>query len=154
MHACVYIVHTCFCKGEWSSCISVIPFDFTTTIMFVFFSITDETSCSEGDIRLVTGTTIGNYQGHVEICHLHIWKTVCSSNWDENDGRVVCQQLGLEFLSIPQYYKSNYGKGIGQIWLRNLSCTGSEAKLTECPHDEFSSNRCSSSVANVICTSK
>ena len=89
----------------------------------------------------------------MEICHLQIWSTLCSSAWDRNGGMVVCHQLGLEFLQIPTRYK--YGKGTGQIWLGNLSCTGSESRLTDCPHYEFSSNDCySSQVANVICTSK
>jgi len=118
------------------------------------FLITDATSCSEGDIRLVGG--VNGYQGHVEICHLSIWNSLCSSTWDRNDGTVACHQLGLEFVTIPPHtYRHNYGQGTGQIWLEKLSCTGSEARLTDCVHNQFNSNKCTSSqIVNLICTSK
>jgi len=121
---------------------------FGITAMLLLLN-TDETSCSEGDIRLAG--SVGDYQGHVEICHLHIWNTLCSSTWDRNDGIVACYQLGLEFAKIPTHH--TYGTGTGQILLNELSCTGSEAKLTDCPHYKSSSNYCYNA-ANLICVSK
>ena len=40
--------------------------------------------------------------GGVEICINGVWGTVSGFNWDDNDARVVCRQLG---------YNVNTGEG-------------------------------------------
>ena len=63
-------------------------------------------NCSDGEVRLVDGVT--DYEGRVEICINRVWGTVCStisryyyrSNWDVNDAKVVCRQLGHQELGI------------------------------------------------------
>ena len=55
-------------------------------------------NCSNGDIRLVNGTTV--LEGRLEICINNAWGTVCSQGFTADDAEVVCQQLKLPFNSV------------------------------------------------------
>ena len=48
--------------------------------------------CNDTDVRLRDGRTPN--EGRVEICYYDNWGTICDDNWDDNDARVVCRQLG------------------------------------------------------------
>ena len=63
------------------------------------------------------------------------WGTVCGVSWDPLDSKVVCRQLGYNGVNRTYSYTSqhNFGEGRGQIWLRDLQCTGSEANHLQCP---------------------
>ena len=54
--------------------------------------------CNEGDVRLVEGAT--RLEGRVEICKDNEWGTVCQTNWEVAEARVVCRQLGLSVAGI------------------------------------------------------
>ena len=51
-----------------------------------------DTSCNNGDVRLVGG--INELEGQVEICYNKIWGSICHNSWDIYDANVVCKQLG------------------------------------------------------------
>ena len=55
-------------------------------------SDTTSSSCTDGAIRLVNGSI--SQEGRVEVCVSGFWGTICSSGWNKNDARVICQQLG------------------------------------------------------------
>ena len=52
------------------------------------------------------------------------------------------------------HYSAHFGQGIGQIWLSNLHCTGSEVSLLTCPHDGIGVHSCGHQYdAGVECSS-
>ena len=103
----------------------------------IIFSI-DETTCTEGEIRLVGGAD--DYEGRIEICHNGIWGTICDDLWSANDGEVACRQLGLDYVATRT--RAFYGEGTGEIWLDNVGCTGSETELVDCNHNGFGVHNC------------
>ena len=100
-------------------------------------------NCSDGDVRLVDGSV--NYEGRVEVCINRVWGTVCSTtyrynyaNWDLNDAKVVCRQLGHQELGATVYTSSStFGAGTDPVFLSNLQYVGSESNLLECRNSNF-----------------
>jgi len=87
--------------------------------------------CNNGDIRLVGGSNI--YEGRVEVCWNETWGTVCDGFWSVNDGNVACRQLGFLDNGATIFSNAYFGRGTGPILLDDLLCTGSEARLIDCP---------------------
>ena len=80
--------------------------------------------------------------------------TVCDDDWDINDARVVCRQLGFaDAVSAPG--SAHFGAGSGQIWLDNVGCSGSEESIADCTHNGWGVESCNHyEDASVICSSK
>jgi len=111
-----------------------------------------EANCTEGEIRLVG--TAGGYDGDVIICHLNVWGLICGNMWDNNDGMVACRQLGLEFFSVTSRSHYHDGKERDLFLVGNLSCTGSEKRLTDCDNNIFGTYSCQDRKAGLICDGK
>lgn len=80
------------------------------------------------------------------------WGTVCDDLWDENDARVVCNELGHPTGSASAESRAHFGEGSGPIWMDNVMCTGYESSLQYCSFPGYGLNDCSHQEdAGVIC---
>ncbi len=90
----------------------------------------------------------------MEIRYNDQWGTVCDDDWDMNDAAVVCRQLQCgSVISAP--HGASFGPGSESIWLDDVQCSGSEAKLTQCPHGGLGNHDCNHGEdAGVVCSGK
>lgn len=58
-----------------------------------FYNTLVFTDCTDGDIRLVAGSS--ELEGRVEVCVDGVWGTVCSDLWGAEESSVACRQLGF-----------------------------------------------------------
>lgn len=82
------------------------------------------------------------------------WGTVCDDDWNINSAQVACRELG--YLGARQaLHGGQVPRGVGQIWLDNVRCTGRESNLSSCSHAGLGNNDCSHSEdAGVVCSSE
>ena len=103
-------------------------------------------------LRLIGGSGPG--EGRVEIYYRGTWGTVCDDNWDKNDARVVCRQLGYSF-AVSAPHSARFGQGSGKIWLDDVQCQGNETSIVNCRHRPWGVHNCGHHEdASVICSSK
>ena len=74
------------------------------------------------------------HEGRVEIFHDEEWGTVCGSQWDEADARVVCRSLGFSGGVALKRTAYAFGEGSGRIWMNEVDCSGLETDLKACQH--------------------
>ena len=82
------------------------------------------------------------------------WGTVCDDDWDMNDARVVCRQLGFPD-AVSALGSAHFGAGSGRIWLDNVRCLGSESSIVNCQRSGWGAHNCNHNKdASLICSSK
>ena len=106
-------------------------------------------NATDGAVRLVGGAS--DNEGRVEVYHFGLWGTVCDDFWDITDANVVCRQLGYSgAMSAPGL--AIFGEGSGPVFYDDMSCNGTEARLTDCPHPGVGIENCvHSEDAGVVC---
>ena len=50
--------------------------------------------CNNSDVRIIGDESNLRIWGEAQICHQHHWGAVCNDNWNLEDARVFCRQLG------------------------------------------------------------
>ncbi|XDB50818.1 hypothetical protein ABFV05_004434 [Capra hircus] len=121
----------------------------------------NHTSCSpkeeayiscEGSRQLRLADGSSPCAGRVEILDQGSWGTICGYNWDLDDARVVCRQLGCG-KALEATLSSSFGAGSGPIWLGNVKCTGKESHVWRCPSWGWGKHDCDHSQdAGVVCS--
>ena len=81
-------------------------------------------------MRLVGGAN--SLEGRVEFCLGRAWGTVCTNRFSTSDAEVVCRQLGVAFDGTAVLNISEFSRGIGPIFVDELSCDGGEVRVGEC----------------------
>jgi len=89
-------------------------------------------------VRLVGGQ--GQHEGRVEILYNGQWGTVCDDDFGYKDALVVCKSLGYE--SGHALTDNEFGPGVGDIFLDDLVCQGTEQGLEECPSRGWGVHNC------------
>ncbi|XP_010070899.1 PREDICTED: deleted in malignant brain tumors 1 protein-like, partial [Pterocles gutturalis] len=101
-------------------------------------------------IRLANGSH--RCAGRVEVLHEEKWGTVCDRGWDEQDAKVVCQQLGCG-MALAVSDGLDFGVGTLRVWLDNVNCQGTETTLTKCRASPWGESSCSHGKrASVVCS--
>ncbi|XP_065121929.1 scavenger receptor cysteine-rich domain-containing group B protein-like [Paramisgurnus dabryanus] len=101
------------------------------------------------DIRLVNGAN--RCSGRVEVLYNDQWGTVCDAGWDLADAAVVCSSMGC---GTPIAAKTGpfFGQGSGPVWLDDVSCSGNEPSVKNCPSKALGTSTCSHGQdAGVVC---
>ncbi|XP_068051377.1 macrophage receptor MARCO isoform X1 [Anomalospiza imberbis] len=80
----------------------------------------------------------GSRRGRVEIFYRGSWGTICDDGWSTREASVVCRMLG--FSQAVSFFTAT--PGTGQIWLDDVSCTGSEISITDCSKRAWGENNC------------
>ena len=80
----------------------------------------------------------------VLLCHNGMWGTVCGDiSWNENDAHVICRQLGFPRETIV--FDESFTLDLfvdAPVVLSDVTCTGSEDRLTDCSHRGFGDYSC------------
>ncbi|XP_022091235.1 scavenger receptor cysteine-rich domain superfamily protein-like [Acanthaster planci] len=103
----------------------------------------------QATVKLVGGSNA--MEGNVMVLHEGRWGSICDDNWDINDAKVVCRQLG-NFEAVAATCCAKYGQLAEEIILDDVACQGEEGRIEDCYHATWGAHNCGASEsAGVVC---
>ena len=100
-------------------------------------------------VRLADGDATS---GRVEILYEDQWGTLCHDYFSDTDAKVICRQLGFPEGNHIAKSGGYFPAGIGNIWIDDLSCSGSEQNIHDCNFPGWDVHNCNHNEdAGVIC---
>ena len=91
-----------------------------------------------------------NYAGRVEVFYQGKWGKICRNEWDINDVKVVCRQLGFQS-ALAEFIGMNTRDDTISFAMSNVACTGEESVLASCKRRDGDS-RCVNNIgAQALC---
>ena len=76
-----------------------------------------------------------NYTGRVEVFYQGKWGKICRDEWDIDDVRVVCKQLGFKS-ALAEFNGTDTKHENVSIVMSNMACTGTEPSLEFCTRSD------------------
>eukprot|EP00300_Choanocystis_sp_HF-7_P036456 c52302_g1_i1.p1 GENE.c52302_g1_i1~~c52302_g1_i1.p1 ORF type:complete len:1508 (+),score=288.54 c52302_g1_i1:142-4524(+) len=111
----------------------------------------------DGDLRIVPSEQSVPEYGRLEVFHKGEWGTLCFEGFSSLAATVACTQMGYlsgevsdSCTSVNEEGDSMCGTPSQRIWLDDLTCTGAEQSLLECPRLPWSENDKSSHSRDVM----
>ena len=105
---------------------------------------------SEVPVRL-TGVNGINYAGRVEVFYQEKWGKICRNEWDINDVKVVCRQLGFQS-ALAEFIGVDTKDETISISMSNVACTGQESVLASCKRLDGKHDKCVDNIgAQALC---
>ena len=91
-----------------------------------------------------------NYAGRVEVFYQGKWGKICRDEWDINDVKVVCRQLGFQS-AIAEFLRMDTKDETISVAMSSVACTGQESVLASCRR-WVGNNWCSNNIgAQALC---
>ena len=72
-----------------------------------------------------------NYAGRVEVFYHGNWGKICRNEWDINDVKVVCRQLGFQS-ALAEFIGMDTKDVTISVVMSDVACTGQESVLASC----------------------
>ena len=76
-----------------------------------------------------------DYAGRVEAFYDGKWGKICRNEWDINDAKVVCKQLGFKS-AVAEFIGVNTKDEKVSVAMSNVKCTGQESVLASCKRSD------------------
>ena len=101
-------------------------------------------------VRL-SGVNGTNYAGRVEVLYQGKWGKICRNEWDINDVKVVCRQLGFQS-ALAEFIGMDTKNETIPVAMSNVACTGQESVLASCKRLDGKHVKCVDNIeAQALC---